>query len=68
MIPTKASRKLQAIVEKAVYGLRNRIERFFNRTEKSRYVATRYDKLFETFVAFVLLATIRIWLRFVHTA
>ena len=67
MIPTKASRKLQAIIEKAVYGLRNRIERFFNRVKNSRRVATRYDKLIETFAAFVLLATIRIWFRFVHT-
>jgi hypothetical protein len=34
----------------------------------SRRVATRYEKLVESFAAFVLLATIRIWIRFVHTA
>ena len=39
---------------------RNRIERFFNRIKNSRRVATRYDKLIESFVAFVLLATIRL--------
>ena len=48
-------------------GLRNRIERFFNRLKNSRRVATRYDKLIESFAAYVVLATIRIWIRFVHT-
>jgi transposase len=47
--------------------LRNRIERFFNRAKNSRRVATRYDKLIESFAAFVLLASIRIWIKFVHT-
>jgi len=65
-IPTKANRKEQIIVKKAIYGLRNRIERFFNRLKNSRRVATRYDKLIETFSAFVLLSSIRIWIRFVH--
>jgi transposase len=66
MIPTKANRKVQKLVAKATYGLRNRIERFFNRAKNSRRVATRYDKLIKSFAAFVLLATIRIWFRFVH--
>ena len=66
LIPTKANRKIQHTVDKAIYGLRNRIERFFNRLKNSRRVATRYDKLIESFVAFVILATIRIWIRFVH--
>jgi transposase len=34
-----------------IYGLRNRIERFFNRLKNSRRVATRYDKLIESFAA-----------------
>jgi transposase len=67
LIPTKANRKLQRPVDKAIYGLRNRIARFFNRLKNSRRVATRYDKLIESFAAFVILATIRIWIRFVHT-
>jgi transposase len=66
MIPTRATRKVQHLVDKAVYTLRNRIERFFNRLKNSRRVATRYDKLIESFAAFVLLATIRLWFRFVH--
>lgn len=66
VIPTKANRKIQRVVDKAIYALRNRIERFFNRIKNSRRVATRYDKLVESFAAFVLLATIRLWFRFVH--
>jgi transposase len=67
-IPSTATRKIQHTVDKAVYALRNRIERFFNRAKNSRRVATRYDKLIESFAAFVLLACIRIWLKFVHMA
>jgi len=66
-IPSIASRKIQHTVDKAVYALRNRIERFFNRLKNSRRVATRYDKLVESFASFVMLASIRIWIRFVHT-
>lgn len=66
MIPTRATRKVQHLVDKAIYALRNRIERFFNKIKNSRRVATRYDKLVESFAAFVLLATIRLWFRFVH--
>ena len=64
MIPTRATRKVQRLVDKAIYALRNRIERFFNKIKNSRRVATRYDKLLESFAAFVLLTTIRIWIKF----
>jgi transposase len=53
VIPSLVSRKTQHAVDKAVYALRNRIERFFNRVKNSRPVATRYDKLIESFAAFV---------------
>ena len=66
-IPSTATRKIQHAVDKALYALRNRIERFFNRAKNSRRVATRYDKLIESFAAFVLLACIQIWIKFVHT-
>ena len=68
LIPTKRNRKVQLIVDKAIYALRNRIERMINRLKNSRRIATRYDKLIESFSAFVLLSAIRLWFRFVHTA
>ena len=46
-----------------LYRDRNRIERFFNRIKQCRRVATRYDKLAANYLAFVQLASIRLWLR-----
>jgi transposase len=44
-------------------GARNLIERFFNKIKQCRRAATRYDKLAANYLAFVKLASIRIWLR-----
>jgi transposase len=62
MIPSIANRKVQH-TDKALYTLRNRIERFFNHARI--HVGSRpAAKLIESFAAFVLLACIRIWIRF----
>ena len=45
-----------------LYRARNRVERFFNRIKQCRRVATRYDKLAANYLAFVQLASIRLWL------
>jgi transposase len=63
VIPTKRNRRVQINIDRAVYGLRNRIERCFNRLKNARRCATRYDKLAETFSGFVQLVSIRLWLR-----
>ena len=42
---------------------RNRIERFFDRLEHCRRIATRYEKLAANYLAMIALAAIRIWLR-----
>jgi transposase len=60
MIPTKSNRKVQFTVEHAIYSLRNRIERFFNRLKNARRVATRYDKMANIFLGFVQITSIRI--------
>lgn len=44
------------------YKERNRIERFFNRLQQFRRVATRYDKLLANLRGFVQLAAISILL------
>ena len=67
VIPTKSNRKVQRPIDRKLYALRNRIERFFNKLKNSRRIATRYDKLTSSFLGFVQIATIRIWIRFVHT-
>jgi transposase len=66
VIPTKSNRKVQRSVNPDLYALRNRIERFFNKLKNARRVATRYDKTVNSFLAFIQLASIKIWLRFVN--
>ena len=46
-----------------LYRARNLVERFFNRLEYCLRIATRYDKLAANHLAFVQLASIRLWLR-----
>jgi len=67
VIPTKINRKVQRPVDPLLYALHNRIERFFNRLRNARRVATQYNKTADSFLAFVQLASIKIWLRFVNT-
>lgn len=67
-IPTKRNRKVQHIVNRGLYAMRNRIERFFNRIKEARRVATRYDHTATSFLGFAKLAAIKMWIRFVHAA
>src|SRR3954462_4884525 len=46
-----------------LYRARNLVERFFNKIKHCRRVATRYDKLAANYLAFIQLASIRLWLR-----
>jgi transposase len=46
-----------------LYRYRNLVERFFNRLNHFRAVATRYDKRDDNFLTSIQLASIRIWLR-----
>jgi transposase len=46
-----------------LYRARNLVERFFNKIKQCRRVATRYDKLAVNYLAFIQLASIRLWLR-----
>jgi transposase len=42
---------------------RNLLERFFHKINQCRRIATRYDKLAANYLAFIKLASIRLWLR-----
>jgi transposase len=68
VIPPNPVRQEPIPLDRALYRLRNRVERLVNRLKQFRAVATRYDKTAESFLAFVHLAASRLWLRFVHTA
>jgi len=62
-IPPRSNRNDPICFRAHLYRARNRVERFFNRIKQCRRVATRYDKLAANYLAFVQLASIRLWLR-----
>jgi transposase len=62
-IPPKRNRKDPICFSPHLYRARNHIERFFNRIKQCRRVATRYEKLASNYLAFVQVASIRLWLR-----
>jgi transposase len=63
VIPPKANRLEMILYDKEPYKQRNKVERLFNKLKQFRRVATRYEKLKATFLAFVTLALIIIMLR-----
>lgn len=68
VIPPKSNRKSPAKCDYHAYKHRNRIERMFNRLKQFRLIATRYDKTATSFLGFLALAAVRIWLpSFVNT-
>jgi len=62
-IPTQRDRKVQRSVDPGLYRQRNLIERFFCKLKHFRRIATRFDKLDSKFLAAVLIASTRLWLR-----
>ena len=68
VIPAKRNRKVQPVIDGNIYALRNLVERCFSKLKHSRRLATRYDKTADSFLGFILVASIRLWVRhFVHT-
>jgi len=53
VIPPKKNRVIQIPYDAELYKERNRIERFINRMKQFRRIATRYEKLAQTFMAFL---------------
>jgi transposase len=62
-IPPRRNRNDPICFSPYLYRARNLVERFFNKIKHCRRVATRYDKLAANYLAFVQLASIRLWLR-----
>ena len=63
IIPTRKNRKIQIPVDGYVYALRNRIERCFNRMKNDRRLATRYDKTASSYLGFIHIVAIRLWIK-----
>ena len=62
-IPSQSNVRVRRVVDRDIYRQRNLIERFFCKLKHFRRIATRYDKLARNFLAAVLLASTRLWLR-----
>lgn len=62
VIPSKANRLAPRKTDFALYRERNLVERFFCKLKQYRAIATRYDKLANTFLAAVALVCILFWL------
>jgi transposase len=66
-IPNMSRHKRRLRWKKALYRQRNLVERFFNKLKQFRRIATRYDKLGDTFLAFLQLAVVRISIRSIES-
>lgn len=53
VIPPRSNRRTPRTYDRQSYRHRNLIERFFNRIKHFRRIATRYDKLARSYMAFL---------------
>lgn len=68
VIPSKSNRKQPIAFDREAYKRRNLIERMFNKLKNWRRIATRYDKTASSFLAFIMIASAKLWMPFVHEA
>lgn len=62
VIPPRSNRLNPRAFDRHIYKDRNLIERFFCPIKQFRRIATRYDKLAQSFLSFVYLACAFVWL------
>lgn len=62
VIPPKANRLVKRETDFALYRERNLVERFFQKLKEFRAIATRYDKLANTFLGAVQFVSALFWL------
>ena len=67
VIPMCKNRKPCLTADRTLYRLRNLVERCFNMLKDARPVATRYDKTAKSFLSFIDITSIRLWLRHLST-
>ena len=63
VIPSKVNRVVPVPLDKDVYRERNRAERWVGKLKQFRAIATRYDKLADSFLAFLHLAAAFVMIR-----
>jgi transposase len=65
-IPRKSNERRTGPFDRAVYRLRNRVERLIGRCKQFRSLATRYDKRAESFRALWVFAFTILWIHHAH--
>jgi transposase len=60
-IPRKHSEHRTGSFDRAIYRLRNRVERLINRLKQFRRIATRYEKRAENYHTMLLIAAVMLW-------
>jgi transposase len=63
VIPGRKNRKVKIEYDKAIYRLRRNIEIFFGKLKENKRLSMRFEKLDNTFLGFIALAAIKIWIR-----
>ena len=58
VIPPKSNRRVPLDYDKNLYKFREKVERFFNNLKQFRGIATRYEKLSQTFLALIHLVAV----------
>jgi transposase len=67
-IPPKRNHRDPICLSPYLYRSGYLFERFFNKIKQCRRFATRFDKLAANYLAFIKLASIRMWLRVYESA
>jgi len=65
--PMRKTRKMRVGADHALYWLRNLVERCLDKLKSARRVATRYNKTAESYLGFIDIASIRLWMRHLST-
>ena len=68
VIPPRANHRHPPRYNKRLYRRRSAIECMIGHLKANRAIATRYDKLAESFLGMLDLAAARYWFKFVHRA
>lgn len=63
VLPPRSNRKNPRTYDRHLYKERHLIENFFGKIKEYRRIATRYEKLEQTFLSFVYFAAALIWIR-----
>lgn len=61
-IPRRKNEHRGGSFDKAIYRLRNRVERLINRLKQYRRIATRYDKRAANYATWITIAAILLWM------